>query len=215
MKKIIFLFTTFFFLCGETYTTNFLISDYDFTNQKITYERLTNFIKIFPKTPITKDKLKHLYTQSTNYKINPIVILAKLEQENGLINNGRGTNGLVLRLKRAMGYGLFVYKKDKNGNKYRPSLGYSNQISGSCSFFREKFNEWKPKTVIEQLQNLGKITPKNASTYSLYRYCPVYGKYQNYGFNGNTYQKTSFYCVGNMNFSKIFYKFKQLESQTQ
>lgn len=166
---------------------DFLISDEDF--QKY-YKPSQLEILLSSNSTITKEDLKFICKVCKKYKISPLVILAKLEQEQSLISANR-----LQSKNNALGYGS--YYKFITGKNIAPT--FEHQVVLAVKFLREKFNEWKPNSKVEYKQNLGFVIPKNAATYALYKYCPVYREYLNV--DGSI-------SHGNILFEKIFNKFK-------
>ncbi len=96
------------------------------------------------------------------YGVNPAVVLAKLQSEQGLLNTQNPTQ---YQLDYAMGYG------DLEHGKKLPSKGLEYQISNGTRKFREFFDSYKPDS---KLIDFGKntVTPTNPATYALYTYTP-------------------------------------------
>ncbi len=190
--------------CSTNINPNYLISSYDFTNQNYTYKDVTNFFKSYKDNRFTEYEMQFLYDKCIEYKINILVLSTKLEQENCLVRNSYIEN-YEKRMKRAMAYGLYYKKKNENGKMYCPYLGFEKQIELGLTLLTNAFYRWSPGKKITLIQNLGSVTPRNAPTYALYTYCPVYGEYDNMGFK----------CVGNKLFEEIFNIFKTRWSKTK
>jgi hypothetical protein len=105
---------------------------------------------------------KTIAQASRDYQINPLVILGRLQTEQGLVAKRNVTKN---QLKHATGYGVF-----DNGRRL-PSSGLKSQIMHAAEGLREHFNAfYGQKVKIDYGKRI--ITPKNAATYSSLKYTP-------------------------------------------
>jgi len=195
---IIYLIFIIFFICranGQEY----LISDYEFTNQNYTMQGVYKFCKSFKNNPLSYDDVEIIVRYCHLYTINPLPILIKMQMESDLLERNL-TNKTVRYLKiRAMGYGM-AHNFRLGGLKHYEYGGYQIQIFHAIKRMREFLEEWEPgmkKYVIDLKKD---IIPANASSYALYRYTPFYGKHNEYNWKYD--------AIGNMAFSSLFRKYK-------
>jgi hypothetical protein len=153
-----------------------IISDYDFTNQNYNLFNIYSFFSNYKECKLNEWQKYCIYKYSKQYKINALIVITKLEQENNLISESMNYGKLKHRLSRAMGYAVHEGSTIKDKFAY-----YQHQIHYSVKALRKRFDLWKKgKRILLKCSNK-KITPVNASTYSLYIYCPFYGKHNKYG----------------------------------
>ena len=185
---------------------NFLISDSDFTNCDITTEDLYPLLK--KGTIIYKEDLKSIVKAAKEFRISPLVLCVKVEQEQGLFTivlTKNNKSRLERAKRRATGYASYYnWKRRKKGLPPKFETFYE-QIRGCAKLLRKHFNlykksiraPYKPNAILPK-GHPGYAKPQNASTYALYRYCPVYDAY----WNDN---KTKGY--GNITFERVWRRF--------
>jgi len=155
-----------------------LISDRDFTNQNFNYNDVSNFIrKEFPTCRYSAQDIKWITYWCYSQKINALVVLAKLQQEQGTLDLGN-TNYYEFRYRTAMGARIFSYHTKKFRLKY---YGFDKQIEWGCKILRWYFEDYEPGNEIlledGDIRNKShKELPQNAATYDSYVYCPSYSK---------------------------------------
>jgi len=136
------------------------MSDYDFTNQP-SFEKVKKVVKSYPNNMFTDEDIELIVSVGKKYKVNPLVILMKTQQENSLLINSEGTKNYSIRYFRACGYGLgslyssFTNIKGwkigtniKGEIRYYKNGGFSNQIYNCTRRMREFFNVWDKNTPI-------------------------------------------------------------------
>lgn len=154
---------------------NSLVSDDEFTNSEfLTKEELEKLLTDMG-SPMAKeyDGVKPadiIIEVAKESNVNPLVILATLQKEQGLVQTKKKiTKG---RLDWAMGVG--VYDDNSHNQAYK---GFKKQITGAANTFRKNFDAGLAALGSKSAKmkiNYGKdsITPGNAATYSLYAYTP-------------------------------------------
>ena len=172
----------------------FLISDFDYTNNTIDFTRLYRFVKSFTNR-LTYSDIEVIYRHSVIFKINPVLMLARMQQESDLLFENAKGNRHTWRKYRAMGYGL--YKNFRaGGKKFYVYGGYELQVYFAARTMRKLFDEYRPGVKKKILDTGETIKPENAGTYGLYRYLPFYGKHNKYGWKyeagGNKYMLKHF-----------------------
>jgi hypothetical protein len=99
--------------------------------------------------------------------VNPKLLFATIQREQGLLSN---FNPSLRQLSKAAGFGVEDGGVDISGD-----WGFQRQIIGCLKTYRTGFDLWKHGDIITVDDDTKIITPSNASTYSLYRYCPHVG----------------------------------------
>jgi hypothetical protein len=172
------------------YGREYLCDDYFFTNQceRADFDRL---IASYPNRGLRFYQAEYIWQSAVRYEVNPMVLLIKLEQENSLISNWK-TNYWNTRMSRATGYYI----------KNPATLGFSNQVRGCARVLHKNFTNWN--------NNIAPIDGEwlpvsNASTYSLYRYCPHYGRVKNH----NVVMKYATAWSGNQKFIAVREDFEE------
>lgn len=183
------------------YSREYLISDEDYRYMDYNLEETVKFFKSFHRNRFSRYTIKRVFYWSKKNNLSIIVVAAKIEQESSLVTNCiRSSSNYYVRRNRLMGVGLYIKKiNPKTGKKYCPYYGFETQIRIGCRILNNYQKSWIPKKKIKLIQGQGTITPKNAATYALYVYCPVYGRYNNYGT----------ICIGNRLFPGIYKGFKE------
>jgi len=142
---------------------------------------------------LTDSEINLIYDTGRDFKINPLVLLMKMEQESGLLRNNMGTNKYYIRKFRACGFGLYISSKTNRDGytlgtnasgkvAYYRYGGFKTQITECAELLRKHFNAWSKSTpvMIKDFNPTGwEYYVKNASTYTLFRYCPYYGDFYN------------------------------------
>ena len=177
--KIILIFFCLILCKGLLSQPELLIINHDFRNMNYKWKDMKKFFKKYKKNKLTDSQIYYIYAISKKFKINYLVIATKLEQESGVIRNVN-TKNYAWRLMRCMGYGL-RYKYKKKGKIHYTYGGFRTQVYYGTRLLRYYYIRWKYGKRIKLYCNGKTIIPKNAATYSLYVYCPYYGKYNNCG----------------------------------
>jgi hypothetical protein len=198
-EKIIKSLITVLLLTLSVYSQEFLIHDYDFTNQDYTEETAIKFCNSFQNNSLTTNDIKKIVWCCKRFKINIVFVFAKMQMESGIIDR-LNTNNAISDLKnKIMGYGISEDAKNKK-TVYRT---FNKQIYYSIKRFRYFFDEWSPgkqKYLIDLKRN---IIPMNAATWALYRYTPFYDNHKKYGWKSG----------GNRTFILIYERFKNAISK--
>lgn len=104
-------------------------------------------------------------------KVNPLVILATMQKENGLVQ----TKKKITKFKLDWAMGVGVYDNGKMNQAYK---GFKKQITGAADTFRKNFDKGaeligaKKSTKLPINYGKDNFSPSNAATYSLYSYTP-------------------------------------------
>lgn len=182
---------------GRCSAQEFLISDFDFTNQEFTYSQTHEFITSFKNNIYTPKETKIIFNNARKKVINIIAFLAKIQMESGTIKR-LNTDRYKWRMSRVMAFGMYI--KENGEYKY---LGFEIQIDKGSAALRDYFNIWEKGKRVKLRNNNVIIIPLNASSYSLFCYTPFFGEH-------NMYNR---HAAGNSIFMKIFedYKNKWIE----
>ena len=170
-----------------------LLPDDEFTNNNyMTVAQIKNLLKEL-KSPMANEyegvnPAEVIKEVADEFKINPLVILATLQKEQGLVQTTKKIT--KARLDWAMGVGVY-----DSGYHDADFKGFKNQIRGSAKTFRKCYNAGASLIAGNKSTklkiNYGKSTtvPSNSATYSLFCYTPhdagaklftsVYKKYKN------------------------------------
>lgn len=154
---------------------NLVISDDEFTNSEfLTKEELEKLLTDMG-SPMAQeyDGVKPadiIIEVAKESKVNPLVILATLQKEQGLVQTKKKIT--KSRLDWAMGVG--VYDDNSHNQAFK---GFKKQITGAANTFRKNFDAGANALAAKKAKmkiNYGKdtYTPANAATYSLYAYTP-------------------------------------------
>ncbi len=154
---------------------NSVISDEEFTNSDfMTKEELEKLLTDMG-SPMAQeyDGVKPadiIIEVAKESKVNPLVILATLQKEQGLVQTKKKIT--KSRLDWAMGVG--VYDDNSHNQVFK---GFKKQITGAANTFRKNFEAGIGALASKKAKmkiNYGKdsYTPANAATYSLYAYTP-------------------------------------------
>lgn len=141
----------------------------------MTVDQLRNLLKEL-KSPMANsydgvDPAQTIKDVADEFKINPLVILATLQKEQGLVQTAKKIT--KARLDWAMGVGVY-----DSGYHDADFKGFKNQIRGSAKTFRKCFDAGagllaaKKSTKLKINYGKDSTVPPNASTYSLYCYTP-------------------------------------------
>lgn len=112
----------------------------------------------------------YIYESSQKYGINPVVMLATMQKEQGLINIRSDAKDVNSKIEKAFGCGV---SGDKNKD-LTPYLGFDKQVECAASTLRKWYDDGLTKVPTKMPVNSGAINQKvdNAATYSLYKYTP-------------------------------------------
>ena len=179
-----------------------IISDEEFTRQDITIEKFLKFFKYFKYNRFTTIEKHFIYNNAVKNRLNPFVLLLKIELESGLVSNaGRYSEKTYRhRMRWILGYGMYKSIITKNGI-YKPNGGFLKQVSRGARCLRYWMNNYTAG-ISYNIINLGKykLIPNNACSYALYQYTPFWGRFE----ENNTA------CAGNEIFAPKYYKWKKL-----
>lgn len=182
----------------ETYfNPNLIISDFEFIDyDSMTLDDIQRFLVekgsglatyVVPEMRVRASQL--IYDNAQISRINPKVILTKLQKEQSLIDGGLSTD----RLDWATGYGICdsCSKSDPAVQKYR---GFANQIDYAASalrLFYDNPQEYGFKVGQTYTIDGQRVTVSNNATHALYLYTP--------------------HLHGNSNFNKIYTQWFSLD----
>jgi hypothetical protein len=186
---IIIIFWFFGFFAARCSANEILITDFQFTNQNYSLNKIHRFIKKFPNNKFTDKQVYFINWQCRAWTINPLPVLATMEKETSIISVPDNVNSYKWREHRAMGYGL-INSTRSNGKKYYKYGFFDIQIHQGVRILRKLFDEYIINYKLKIDDGKKVVTLKNASTYALYRYTP--------------------YTKGNEDFKKIYLKFKNI-----
>lgn len=153
-----------------------VIDDSEFVDLTMTYGQIDSFLREKAKNQTKhiafrlfegKSTAEIIYQACKNNLINPKVILAKLQAEQGLIEGVLAENPSKNQLNSALGVGVL-----DDGTVQQQYQGFANQINGAAETLRKNFD--KANEANFGLDNVDgrKLIVKNAATFSLYSYTP-------------------------------------------
>lgn len=153
-----------------------LIPDDEFTNSEfMTAEELTSLLAAM-NSPMAQEydgvnPAEVIMEVAKENKVNPLVILATMQKENGLVQ----TKKKISKFKLDWAMGVGVYDNGKMNQAYK---GFKKQITGAAATFRKNFDKGadllsaKKSTKLPINYGKASFAPTNAATYSLYSYTP-------------------------------------------
>jgi len=153
-----------------------LIPDDEFTNSDfMTAEELTALLASM-NSPMAQEydgvnPAEVIMEVAKENKINPLVILATMQKENGLVQ----TKKKITKFKLDWAMGVGVYDNGKMNQAYK---GFKKQITGAADTFRKNFDKGahllsaKKSTKLPINYGKASFSPTNAATFSLYSYTP-------------------------------------------
>jgi len=183
---------------GRTY----LLSDKDF-QQQYGFNKLWEFVQSYPKNQLTKNQVSYLNQRCSNENVSPLFILFKAQFETGMLANNDGNYRYKWREDRFLCYGLHK-SKVKNGRRYYPYHGYSNQVYYAVRQFRNNFDNFTPGMIKKLEHSKDIIKPENAATWAIYEYTPFFDTHPIYGWS----LKPVGMVAGNDIFIKYYAKYK-------
>jgi len=163
----------FFLLSLPIYSQQFIISDYDLTNQDWTWDQYDDFYSNFPGNRFSRYDKLIIYQNCRMFTINYKAVLAKLHCENDLLKNNSGPGNHEFRKYTAMGYGGDNLK-NYNGIRVYKYGGFSLQMYLSLKKLSEKFRQFTNGVSVPVKCKDFRVQPDNAASYALYRYTPFY-----------------------------------------
>lgn len=152
-----------------------IMSDGEFTEMGMTQERIEIFLKekagnnsnnIAFKIFDGKTAAELIFETCKTNIINPKVILAKLQAEQGLIEGDEAASLTKQQLDGAMGVGVF-----DDGTVDKKYQGFSKQIISAAETLRKNFDSAEKENFTVKIDD-EKTAVKNRATYSLYKYTP-------------------------------------------
>jgi len=169
-----------------------LLSNEEFNFDIKMLVKVPKLLKLYKRNKLTVKDLNIMKEACERYNINPLVLITKMEQEQGLISNKYNKRySYETRYAKACG----VHGKKKNGFDW----GFKNQVNSACRILRRLYDSYVEGKVLVLSSREGIVYPKNAATWALYRYCPHYGAYDNSGVPN----------VGNKIFEMIIKRFRK------
>ena len=157
-------------LISSLFCQSLIIDDYSFTNQNWTARDFDRFCTNMLINWLYKWDKDYIIYNCRKYKIHPLIIFTKMQQEQGLLYNPFREKCRKL-LSICTGYAVH--------NEYPKHLRtFGNQIAGACRVLRKAFDRYKPG-IIKRVYCVNQcIRPENAATYSLYSYTPYWQKFK-------------------------------------
>ena len=158
-----------------TFDKFLIIDDSEFTNLVLSRDQIDDFLRdnvhgqpehIALRAFEGKSTAEIIYQACNVNSINPKVILAKLQAEQGLVEGPGAANPTKQQLDGAMGVGIF-----DDGTVDKRYQGFSKQIISAAETLRENFNKAEGKKFEVKVDGEN-IVVKNRASYSLYRYTP-------------------------------------------
>jgi len=142
---------------------NNLVSDSFFEDSNyLTEEQIGKFLEA-KGSCLKKYKAEKTIAQAAkDYQINPILILSRLQTEQGLVEKKHATKR---QLRYATGYGAL------DNGKRLPSSGLRSQIINAADALRKHFDQFEGEEIKLDYGKIG-VTPKNAATYACLKYTP-------------------------------------------
>jgi hypothetical protein len=157
----------------KTFQKDYLISDYTLTNAgTMTVAQIQSFLEkkgsVLAKPYHGSTPAKMIYDAAQKHGINPQVLLARLQCEQGLISAKTAT---AKQLDWALGVGAY-----DSGNWNSKFKGFDKQIDGAAATYKRHYLDAKKKLDAGQpvtMQIDGQqVRVKSAATYAFYKYCP-------------------------------------------
>lgn len=157
----------------ETFQQDYLISDHSLTNSAtMSVDRIQKFLasknSVLAKPYRGSSPAQMIYDAARKYGINPQVILARLQCEQGLISKSTATEH---KLDWALGVGCY-----DSGNWNQKFKGFDKQVEYAAQTYRRHYDDAKARLdrgeKITMTIDGRKVQVKNAATYSFYKYCP-------------------------------------------
>jgi nucleoid-associated protein YgaU len=152
---------------------DYLISDHSLTNAgTMTVAEIQKFLEskgsVLAKPYRGSNPAKMIYEAAQKYKINPQVILTRLQCEQGLISKKSATQK---QLDWALGVGCY-----DSGNWNQKFKGFDKQVEFAAATYRRHYDNAQQR--LKNGENITmtidgqRVNIKNAATYSFYKYCP-------------------------------------------
>jgi len=153
-----------------------IIDDVAFTSLTLNQKEIEEFLQDKGKDSSThlgfrkfdgKSSAEVIYRVAKANTISPMVILTKLQAEQGLILGDKAKNPTQFQLDSALGVGML-----DDGTVLKQYQGFINQVTSGAESLHKLFAQAEQEKFI--LKNIdGKtLVVKNSATYSLYRYTP-------------------------------------------
>ncbi len=157
----------------ERFQRNYLISDRSLTNAgSMSVAQIQSFLER-KKSVLAKDyrgskPAKMIYDAARKYGINPQVLLARLQCEQGLISKSSATEH---KLDWALGVGCY-----DSGNWNQRFKGLDKQIEYAAHTYRRHYDDAQRRIRNGETISMNidgqRISVKNAASYAFYKYCP-------------------------------------------
>lgn len=147
----------------ETKLKSFKLTNEIFTDKDyLTKDQIQSLLNNYNSCLKDKNTAQIIINAAQQYEINPLVLLVKLQQEQGLVSKQTATDE---EFKYATGYGCFDNKE------WRASRGLQEQIEKAAKCFKKHYNQFEQgEQIIIDEENL--ITVKNAAESALLHYTP-------------------------------------------
>jgi len=177
----------------------YLISDYDFTNQDYTFQRVYRFVRSYKQCDLSYSDVEKVVRFCHIYTVNPVLVIAKMQMESDIIFRNTTNKSLSYLKYRAMAYGM-IHHFDRDGKRFCKYGGYDYQVYFAIKTLRKHFDQWDNNTWTTVTDLKRNIMTDNAASHALYRYTPFYGVHDTYNWGMDV--------MGNEQFVILFNKFK-------
>lgn len=143
---------------------NNLISNEFFRDSTyLTAQEIKDLLTKYNSCLVGHDVEDQIIEASKKHDINPLLLLARLQTEKGLVTK---TKANTSDLKYATGFGCY-----DSGRKLR-SAGLRSQIENAAKLLDQKYDEFKPGITVPINNGSKRVIPQNAATYACLRYTP-------------------------------------------
>lgn len=163
-------------LLSANFDPTIIIDDFTFTNIALGEDEIDKFLKkygngnpnhISNRLFAGKTVARLISESCAEFKINPKVIVTKLQAENGLLIGKNSINPSEEALNSALGSGVY------DSGIIKTSLqGFSRQIHSAAETLRYWYTHVPDKGFLLQVDNAKDFRVSNKATFSLYKYTP-------------------------------------------
>ncbi len=153
---------------ATSFKRDYIMSDEEFTDyNSMTTADIQSFLdrkgSVLKNNVGSVNPAAAIYAAAQKHKINPKVLVARLQTEQGLISKKTATQK---KLDWALGVGCY-----DSGNWNQNFKGFDKQIDGAASTFRRHFDSGNKTKKVDGTT----VNCKSSATYSLYMYTPHFG----------------------------------------
>lgn len=159
-----------------TFNPTNILDDYTFTKVDLNKQEIDEVLKSYAQG--NKNHLAYrqwdgktladlIYEGCLEYRINPKIVIARLQSENGLIYGGYSVDPSIAALNSALGVGILAHNVILE--QYQ---GFAKQVLNAIATFRLRYDE-AVENNFSPVVDGKKMKVTNSATYSLYRYAPL------------------------------------------